>query len=95
MAMKRLAMMAAFAVVLSLAGLGCKSESEQESMVRKVKETLKKEGIQGGVDPVVELTGSGKEWVGTARYGDIVYDLRVLSKDGKLWLERTMRPPPR
>jgi hypothetical protein len=93
--MKRLATMAALGIVLTAIGLGCKSESEQERMIKKVKDTLKKEGIQAGVEPVVELTGKGNEWVGTARYGEIVYDLRVLTRDGKLWLERTMRPPSR
>jgi hypothetical protein len=31
--------------------------------------------------------------VGTATYGDVVYDLRVYRQDGTLKLERQMRAP--
>jgi hypothetical protein len=56
-------------------------EPEQDRMVRMVKDTLKREGIQVGVEPVVELRKmDGDVWTGTAAYRDIVYDLRV-SKD--------------
>jgi hypothetical protein len=53
-------------------------ESEQDAMVRKVTQTLKSEGINVGVEPVVELTKTGNDvWTGTATYGAIIYDLRV------------------
>jgi hypothetical protein len=78
------------AVVLGLPGC----QSEQDRMVGLVKESLKKEGIQGGVEPVLELTKKGEDfWIGTATYGAIVYDLRVSKRNGDLVLERTMRPP--
>jgi hypothetical protein len=80
-----------------LAVSGCKSESEPEHarMTRLVKETLKEEGIQAGVEPVVELTRKGDaDWVGTATYGQIIYDLRVYrDASGRLMLERRMRAP--
>jgi hypothetical protein len=80
------------AVVLGVAG--CKSESEHDRMVKLVNDSLKKEGIQAGVEPVVELTKKGEDtWAGTATYGDIVYDLRVYKVNGELMLERQMRPP--
>ena len=56
-------------------------ESEHDKMVRMVTQTLKGQGIQVGVEPVVELTKIGDDvWTGTATYGTIIYDLRV-SKD--------------
>jgi hypothetical protein len=72
---------------------GCQLESEQSRMVRLVKGSLQKEGIQAGVEPVVELTKKGEDfWIGTATYRETIYDLRV-SKDasGDLLLERQMR----
>jgi hypothetical protein len=83
--------------VVALCVSGCKSESESEHdrMTRLVKETLKHEGIQSGVEPVVELTKKGgDEWVGTATYGKIIYDLRVYKDaSGRLMLKRRMRAP--
>ena len=80
------------AIVLPISG--CRPEPEQDRMVRLVKETLKKEGIQAGTDPVVELTKKGEDnWVGTAKYGEIIYDLHIFKQGGALMLERVMRPP--
>jgi hypothetical protein len=72
---------------------GCTSEHDR--MVSLVKESLKKEGIQVGVEPVVELTKKGDDyWIGTATYGEIIYDLRVYKgSSGSLMLERQMREP--
>jgi hypothetical protein len=71
---------------------GC--QSEQAQMEQLVKKTLKKEGIQGGFEPVVELTKKGTDyWIGTATYDDIIYDLHVKrDSSGDLVLERQMRP---
>jgi hypothetical protein len=79
--------------VVALFFSGCQFETEQVRMVRLVKKALKKEGIQVGVEPVVELTKKGEDyWVGTATYGQVIYDLRVSKNaSGDLVLERTMR----
>ena len=91
--MRPLVVTSVFLGTVLLAVPGCRSESEHHRMVRLVKETLKDEGIQAGVEPVVVLTGEGDAWVGTATYGDVVYDLRVYRQDGTLKLERQMRAP--
>lgn len=68
-------------------------ESEPDRMVRLVKETLKKEGVEAAFEPVVQITGQGDQWSGTATFGEIVYGIRTFrDKNGKLMLERTRRP---
>jgi hypothetical protein len=43
-----------------------------------VKEWLMDQGIQGGVEPVVELTKNANDiWEGTARFGNIVYRIEA------------------
>jgi hypothetical protein len=72
-------------------------ESEHDKLVRMATESLKREGINVGVEPVVELTNAGGDvWTGTATYGDIVYDLRVSKDPGSLsgWkMTRQQRMP--
>jgi hypothetical protein len=91
--MHRFVVSALFLVVVVSVLSGCQGEPEHDRIMKLVKETLKKQGIQTGVEPVVKLSQKGEEWVGTATYGEIVYDLRVFKKGNDLMLERQMRPP--
>jgi hypothetical protein len=62
-------------------------------MERMVKESLKKEGIMIGVEPVVELSKKANgNWIGTAAYGEIIYDLSVYKDwDGNWRIKRQRR----
>jgi hypothetical protein len=48
-----------------------------ETKEDQVKRVLQKEGVQGGIEPVVTLTKTENGWKGTAVYGEVIYDIKL------------------